>query len=258
MKYFVAFMSYFVLRTAVISGAAYYAVRNLTWVRAKRIYQLPWAKGQIRQELILAVRSLAVDALVVAVALETGLLKINSDLEPRSALLMFVLIFIWFEAWFYYGHRLLHTKLLYRFHHQHHTAQVTSPWTSLNFSIVERLYLIVGALFVPVVWTWVQGPVPFAGVVAYFLFNYVFNVYGHLNVEFYPENYNNKLISNIWNSVTYHAIHHARYQGHYGLFTPIFDRLHKTDFPDYKALYKKVVTSGGLHSLHEKGDFSEK
>jgi lathosterol oxidase len=252
-SYFFAFLSYFIVRALVVSGVAFWAVVRWPWVQAKRVYPLPWGKNQIRNELWIGLRSLVIDAAVVAVVLETGVLKINQDLEAGPAALMFGLIFVWFEAWFYYGHRALHSKLLYRFHHQHHTAQVTSPWTSLNFSIVERLYVIVGALFVPIVWTYFWGPVPFPGVVAYFLFNYLFNVYGHLNVEFLPENYHESLISKVWNSVTYHAVHHARYQGHYGLFTPIFDRIHGTGFSDFNELYKKVVRNGGLRSLNEKG-----
>jgi sterol desaturase/sphingolipid hydroxylase (fatty acid hydroxylase superfamily) len=85
------------------------------------------------------------------------------------------------------------------------------PWTSLAFSM--------------------------QGYFAYFLLNYILNIYGHLNVEFVPPGFLNTIPGKIINTTTYHALHHARYRGHYGLFTQVLDRAHGTWFPDYAKIH---------------------
>ena len=53
---------------------------------------------------------------------------------------------------------------------------------------------------------------------------------------------------------TFHGMHHARFNGNYGLFTRIPDRLFGTEWADYPALHARVAASGPLPSLATRGE----
>jgi Delta7-sterol 5-desaturase len=54
-------------------------------------------------------------------------------------------------------------------------------------------------------------------------------------------------------TTTYHSLHHSRYTSNYGLGTRILDRLFKTEWEDYEALYDRVnVERRPLKKLRER------
>ena len=67
--------------------------------------------------------------------------------SPVWFLLVFFLIPIWQSFYFYWIHRLLHTRALYRFHALHHRNTDIGPWSGLSMHPVEHIFYF-GTVFV--------------------------------------------------------------------------------------------------------------
>ncbi|GMU61509.1 MAG: hypothetical protein AMXMBFR34_32720 [Myxococcaceae bacterium] len=240
---------FFVVRTVVLVGGATLALRT-TWAGLRRVYRVAVPKGQWASELKAAVTVLLFDAVVVGMAVSAGLWTFAPATAGATALTWLVM-FCWYEVWFYAVYRLLHTKALYRFHAQHHVAKVTGPLTSLSFGLVERALLLLGAVGASAALSRLM-PITATGVLAYFFTNYVLNLWGHLNVEVLPEGYPRRRLGRLFISTSFHAMHHARYQGHYGLFTQVLDRLFGTYWEDYPEVHARAARGDGLTRLGQR------
>jgi sterol desaturase/sphingolipid hydroxylase (fatty acid hydroxylase superfamily) len=49
------------------------------------------------------------------------------------------------------------------------------------------------------------------------------------------------VLGKLLTSTTYHALHHSRYTGNYGLGTRVLDRFFGTEWEDYEPLYDRVA-----------------
>jgi lathosterol oxidase len=237
-------------RSALFVLAAFLWLRFSDFAKRRRIFLLPYGPGQIRSELFAACRVVLVDTAIVLAVLYFGLLQPAAS-SWQSILLTFVAMFIWFEVWFYTTHRLLHWRPLYIFHRQHHTALVVDPLTSMSFSMLERLVLMGGAIGFAIALQHVTE-VSGAGLAAYGLFNYAVNVLGHSNVEVFPRWFSTSALGRYVVTPTYHALHHARFNGHFGLFTSVLDRAFGTVFRDYEAIQARTGAGQGLQRLNER------
>jgi lathosterol oxidase len=241
--------AFFIARTVVVCGGFMLALRT-GWARARRTYRKAFGEGQLRAELPAGVRNLLLDAALVTAAVRFGVFQFV-DFSPGVFALTFLLLFCWYEVWFYASHRALHSRPLYRFHAQHHVAKVVHPLTSLSFSIVERLTLQVGAIaFIAIVSRVL--PMTRGGAMAYFTFNYLLNVWGHSNLEVMAPGFHRTLAGRLFISASFHAMHHARYDGHYGLFTQVLDRALGTRWDDVDEVQSRAARGEGLEQLGER------
>lgn len=227
-----------------------YAFNQTKLARLCRIYRVPLAMGQLRKESLSVLPVLAIDAaLLLGFRHLTGLSF--APTSPTSFALAFVWVFVGFEIWFYVLHWLMHTKSLYFIHAQHHVAHVTNPLTSLSFSCAERVLLMGGGLAIAGVGA---ACMPFAnaGLLAYLMVNYALVVFQHSNVEWLPGWFVRSWFGKIFFTPTFHALHHARFKGNYGLFVVCLDRLFGTQFEDYEAVHARVCRGDGLARLGER------
>lgn len=232
------FMTIFVVRSMIFAGTTTLWVQTSKWAKRHRVLREPVAWRRICGDVFHGLKILCFDMLAFVIAIKTGYLRLNDFASPQASLITFVAFFIGFEIFFYYSHRWMHKPRWYWIHRHHHQNRVTNPWSSLAFSYVERCFLLVAALVIPgLVSQWVA--IPTAGISGYFLFNYIFNVYGHLNVEFMPPIYV-KTFGRVALTTSFHALHHMRSRGHYGLFTRFLDRWHGTEFSDYEEVHARA------------------
>ncbi|WP_426749434.1 sterol desaturase family protein [Myxococcus sp. Y35] len=240
-----------------VSGAIKVSVLGLGWgvshlksAERLRVYRRALAPGQLRSEARAALVVIVGDALLISV-FRAYQRELFAPFTWTATLLTFAWMFVTFEVWFYVTHRLMHTRALYWMHAQHHVAQVTNPLTSLSFSLVERFVLLGGAfLFLAAAGTFM--PITQVGVLLYILTNYTLNVLAHGNTEWFPERFVQSWAGRLFFTTTFHAMHHARHQGHYGLFTPMLDRWLGTAFDDYPQVHARARAGNGLERMGER------
>jgi Delta7-sterol 5-desaturase len=199
-----------------------------------------------------ALRVIAVDATVVTMMIAGGLFRFDAESAWWTGPLTTIALFAWYEIWFYALHRALHTPWGWRIHAQHHVAQVTHPLTSLSFSITERLLLIAGVLLPTAAISQIAAIGP-GGMLLFGVLNYTFNVIGHSNHELLPHGLLRLPVLRHIVTPTYHALHHARHAGHYGLFCDLLDRCFRTRFADYDLVHRQTAAGHGLHALAQRG-----
>ncbi len=237
--------AFFVVNTAVGLAIGYALER---WSK-KRVWSVPLDPGQTKHEVagnvVFVVVAVAVcSAAFVAVDFGAG------DSAGAVAATVFAFFFS-FQLWFYVMHRALHAKALVRFHRWHHVSRVTTPLSGQSVSVVEALLWMVGYAGIPLLLSLLH-PISFAGVVAYLSFNVVGNIVGHANVEVVPPSTTLWWRSTVATVFTYHALHHARWTGHYGYASTWADRLFRSEWRDWPALHQQVWSGQPMKSLKER------
>jgi Delta7-sterol 5-desaturase len=247
---FIACLAYttgfFLACTAVGLGVGY-ALERYT---RRRVWALPLPKGQFAHELRGNVVFLALVISACSVVWWSGWVNLATQ-TSREVLTFFAFLFA-FQAYYYALHRLLHTPSLVRFHRWHHESRVTTPLSGQSVSAVEAVGWAISYAGLPVAMSQVSA-LGFWGIVAYLAFNVIGNIVGHANAEVVPPS---KLLwwrSSVATVFTYHALHHARWTGHYGFASTWADRLFKTEWPDWLALHKRVWSGKPMTSFKERG-----
>lgn len=151
--------------------------------------------------------------------------------------LTFPLMLLIHDAYFYWMHRLMHQPKLFRYIHRvHHLSTNPSPWTAYAFHPLEA---IIEAGIIPVIAFTL--PVNFSAFALFLLFQFLYNVYGHLGYELFPARFNKTWIGRWVNTGTAHNQHHQFFHGNYGLYTLIWDRMFGTLRKDYDAKFDQVT-----------------
>ena len=147
-----------------------------------------------------------------------------------------VLSLIIHDTYFYWMHRLLHHKKLFRLTHLvHHKSTNPSPWSSYSFHILEAI--TEGLVLVPIVILLPMHPLT---ILLFTVTGFIINVYGHLGYEIMPKWFRFTLAFEILNTSVHHNLHHSKFKGNYGLYFRIWDRMMDTEHPDYVKEYDRL------------------
>jgi sterol desaturase/sphingolipid hydroxylase (fatty acid hydroxylase superfamily) len=151
--------------------------------------------------------------------------------------LTFPLMLLIHDAYFYWIHRLMHQPKFFRIIHRvHHQSTNPSPWTAYAFHPFEA-FLEAG--IIPLIAFTL--PVHPSALGIFLLFQFFYNVYGHLGYELYPKGFQKTWIGRWVNTGVAHNQHHQFFHGNYGLYTLIWDRLFGTLRPDYEEKFESVT-----------------
>lgn len=240
--------AFFVVLTG-IALAIGYALEAL-WKRP--VWDLPLDAGQTGAELRGNAAFLVVNIAALTAVLGLGAVRFGDD-DAASVALTFLVFAGAFQVWFYVMHRGLHHPRLVRFHRHHHLSRVTTPLSGQSASWVESMGWALGYAGLPLLMSLVH-PVSLVGVAAYLAFNIVGNIVGHANVEVVPPSSTLWWRSLLATVFTYHALHHARWTGHYGFASTWADRLLHTEWADWPALHQQVWSGHPMKSLKERAD----
>ena len=148
----------------------------------------------------------------------------------------FALLTIWHETYFYWMHRAVHTRRLFKhIHAVHHHSTNPSPIAAYSFhpleAVLEVLYLPIFIFFVPM-----SVPV----LIAQTVYAMILNITWHLGYEFFPRGWTTGRVTRWVNTSTHHNMHHSHVHGNYSLYFNFWDRLMGTNFPQYDAYYERV------------------
>jgi sterol desaturase/sphingolipid hydroxylase (fatty acid hydroxylase superfamily) len=212
------------------------------WFAARRIQKTPRVDGaQVQREVSNTVVTLVVSTVNITAILlmhRAGWTKLSSDRAAFSAAqiaLTFVGLVLFNDAWFYWLHRLMHHKRLFRYVHAvHHKSVDVNPFTSYSFHAVEALLL--GAWIVPAV---LIVPMYLPALGALQAFGLANNVMSHLGYELLPK-WLVRVPGLRWtNTATFHQLHHSQFDKNYALHFRFWDRLMGTESPDYERVFSE-------------------
>ena len=245
----VSLVAAFFIGLTLVGLAFGYALER--WWR-RPIWSVPMPAGQRALELRGNVVFVAVCIGALALALHLGWARLGDETGARFAL-TFLALFIGFQIFYYALHRAMHTHALVRFHRHHHESRVTTPLSGQSTSLAEALGWQLGYVGLPVALSFI-APISLNAWLAYLAFNVVGNIVGHANVEVVPPSRTLWIRSQTAAVFTYHALHHARWTGHYGFESTWADRLFRTEWRDWPALHARVWSGQPLTSLKERGE----
>lgn len=177
----------------------------------------------------------AANGLYIFFGLEGGWVQVYSDPSLYGypwLLASLVGMVIFHDAHFYWSHRLIHHRLLFRWvHHVHHKSRQPTAWAAYSFSPAEAF---INGTIVPI---WITFVPTHEWVVFVFLAHMIIrNAMGHSGYELFPRNMPGSRFGFITN-VFHHDLHHRDIErGNFGLYFTWWDRWMGTEHPAYTAL----------------------
>lgn len=182
---------------------------------------------QIRRE----VRLSLVTILIFAV-LSTGLFELymagkTSLYRPLNAYplwyapLSFILCLFLQDTYFYWTHRFMHWRPVFKyFHLAHHRSIAPTPWAIFAFDPLEAVVQFVGlallVLYLP------MNPLV---LILFMSYDTAVNVAGHTGFELMPKVSTQRWPFKLFNTVTHHDAHHTNTRVNYGAFFTFWDRV---------------------------------
>jgi len=150
--------------------------------------------------------------------------------------LSFVFAIVLHDTYFYWMHRFIHHPILFKqIHLLHHKSINPSPWASYSFNFIEGF---LEAMIIPIILILI--PIHPLTIVLFTFTSYTINVYGHLGYEIAPKWLRQSILFEIVNTSIHHNIHHSKFNGNYGFYFRVWDRLMGTEHPDYLKEYDKI------------------
>ncbi|GGB58240.1 desaturase [Roseibium aquae] len=159
------------------------------------------------------------------------------ELTWWSAILMFVVSIIAFDTWFYWMHRLMHTKYLYRFHAEHHRSVAPTVWSTYSDDLIDAFVMQSYYLFAVIVL-----PIPVVVLIAHRLWDHFNGTIGHSGFEFYASPFSRMPSPMV--CVTFHDQHHSRFKYNFANFFSFWDRVCGTIDPKYDSQVKEFEQMG--------------
>jgi lathosterol oxidase len=165
---------------------------------------------------------------------------LNNPLPLWEVVLSFPLVLIVHDAYFYWTHRWMHHPALFRiFHWEHHKSAAPTVFTAYSFSIPEAIVQgLFGVFYVALF------PATFATLIFFQFVEILHNLMIHSGVDVLPRTL---VVHKRWGwlaGAAHHDLHHRTARGNYGLYTRFWDRVFKTEHPDFVAVYNYVHAPG--------------
>lgn len=235
--YGIAFFGIILLRYFLVAGGTYlffYSPLSQSFL-SYHSYQPPnWRS--IQQDIRLSVLSAAIFSLAAALIFtayqldQTRLYFHAKEYGFCYLGVSYVIVLLLQDTYFYFTHRLFHHPALFRWLHQgHHQSRYPTPWTSFAFdpleAIVQSLFLV-GIVFLL--------PLHFITLIAVLTTMTIWAVVNHLGIDRLPHSFPHHWLGRWFIGPAHHSIHHLKYRVHYGLYFTFWDRLLKTQDPNYE------------------------
>lgn len=143
------------------------------------------------------------------------------------------------DTLFYWTHRAMHHRAVFRFtHRSHHLSTNPNPLTSYAVSPVESLFDTV-LPFVVILFLVPKHPLAY---LAFLWIDAAVAVYGHMGMEIFPRGTARHWLGRWINTPTSHNFHHATARHNYGFHFLVWDRLMGTIDPDYERRFDASTT----------------
>ncbi|MES2921939.1 MAG: sterol desaturase family protein [Verrucomicrobiota bacterium] len=233
------------LRYGLLAGIAWllaYVIFYRRWKHRKVVQKLP-ASSEIRREMLYSASSVVIFSAVGAItilAARQGWTQLYIRRADHSIAWFWGSIacaIVLHDTWFYWTHRLMHHRKLFRFFHRvHHLSHNPSPWAAYAFGPAEAV--VQASIFPLVIFVLPIHPAAFG---IFMIWQITHNIVGHTGFEIHPRWLIDSWLGKILNTPTNHAMHHEKLRGNYGLYFNVWDRFMKTNHADYEARFREVT-----------------
>lgn len=216
------------------------------WSENRRIQRRRAERSDYVREFSSSIRTVfffGVTGMATVLMIEGGLITVH---EGGYSAVLFIAqlaaIILAHDAYFYWMHRALHAKALFRATHlHHHKSRTPTVWAAYSFSAWEAvseagfmpLYLLVTSLL---------GIAYIDNAIFIFLAWMILrNVMGHAGVELFPAGWVDRPWLDWISTTTHHDLHHSQGRHNFGLYFTWWDRWMGTEHPRYKEEFRKVA-----------------
>ena len=229
------------LLTALPVFLIFYVLKKRAW-RGKKIQVKFPHLNDYQREISYSIITMVIFSMVGVLVIASPLHQFNLVYDEVAlygwgywGLSILLMIFL-HDTYFYWMHRLMHQPKLFKyFHLVHHKSTNPSPWAAYAFHPLEAV--IEASIIFLIVF---MIPHHRTALLTFLTFMIIYNVYGHLGYELYPKRFNKHFIGRWVNTSVNHNLHHKHFEGNYGLYFLIWDRLLGTVRQDYDESYEQV------------------
>jgi sterol desaturase/sphingolipid hydroxylase (fatty acid hydroxylase superfamily) len=249
-----ASFAFFTALTALslVSG---YGIEAALHKKGRKVFDVKHKPHQLRREVTGNVLWILLWCPLVAVVLERGWIRFAPwtswrESLPRELLTGFLCMGV-FQGYYWCMHRAMHWRPLFFMHRWHHQSLVTTAMTGFSMHPLEGVGWAVGFL-APAALASQLTPVGLYGFAFFLVFDWYGNIVGHINAEMKPPFSTTKWGSRLLNNpVSYHCLHHARFNGHYGFATAWADAIFHTQFDDWLEVAERVSSGEPMTEIWE-------
>ncbi|MDB6139984.1 MAG: fatty acid hydroxylase family protein [Verrucomicrobiaceae bacterium] len=234
------------LRYALFAGLGWllgYVWFKRRWWKRKIIERMP-TSAEVRRELRYSAITLVVFGVVGAATAYAGIhghTRLYRSIGQYGWPWFFasiVLCIVLHDTYFYWTHRLMHHRKLFRwFHRAHHLSTNPSPWASYAFAPLEAV--VQAGIFPLAVLVMPMHPLAFA---LFMGWQISFNVLGHTGYEVHPRWSMDSWWGKFINTPTNHIMHHEKMRGNYGLYFNVWDRIMGSNHAEYEKRFREVTS----------------
>lgn len=232
-------------RYLLFTGIAYFFfyVWRKKYYWASKIQQRYPENKHIVREILYSVSTILIFGVVVVAVTWAGFhgyTRFYAHISDRGwpyFIFSLVLMILLHDTYFYWTHRLMHWKPLFkRVHRTHHLSTNPTPFAAYAFHPIEA---IVEIGIIPIIVFTI--PHHSLAILAFSIYTLLLNVMGHLGFELFPKGFASHWLFKWHNTSTHHNMHHRLVKCNYGLYFNFWDRVMDTNHPDYEKTYDKVV-----------------
>jgi sterol desaturase/sphingolipid hydroxylase (fatty acid hydroxylase superfamily) len=177
---------------------------------------------------------------LIFTASQMGKLCLYTDIAQFGVpylVVSWVVLVVAHDAWFYWTHRLMHLPALFRwFHRTHHRSVSPTPWAAYSFAVTEAA---VQAIFLPLIL--LVLPLHPLVIFIFLIYMIVRNVMGHAGIELLPKSWLVGWWGQLFTTTLHHDMHHAHGRFNYGLYFTWWDRICRTEHPQYRERLRALA-----------------
>jgi lathosterol oxidase len=216
----------------------------------RRIQHRRARAADLRREFIwsmLTVLIFAINGVGIYLMVQTGGFEIYANIGRYGWpywIISFIGLVLGHDTYFYWLHRLMHHRLLFRrMHLTHHRSHTPTPLAAYAFSPAEA---VVHALYLDLVLVLV--PLHAGAIFAFLIFMILRNVIGHAGFELFPRATLSLPLLRHSTTVTHHDLHHSAGDANFGLYFTWWDRWMGTEHPAYARTFAEATAIPEEHT----------
>lgn len=148
--------------------------------------------------------------------------------NPLWVMVSFVLCFALHDTYFYWTHRLMHWRPLFKYTHLgHHRSVSPTPWAIFAFQPGEAVIQMIGIMLLVIFL-----PLHPLTLLAFLAIDTEVNCAGHCGYEVVPRFISDCFLFRGFSTVTHHDRHHTHMSKNFGSFFNVWDRIMGTFLDD--------------------------